>query len=323
MPGVPAPGDSHRSIDMPAAPSAAPPASAMFGEELAAEGGQDVRLRLATLSVVGPVRETNEDHVGWFDAAGHDLTGTPDESTRTAALAGPAVGLMVADGLGGHGRGDLASRTATRIVVEALAVVPQPGPGQLRAALELANGALLAGELDGATDRRPGPQTTAAVLVFAAGSLHVAHIGDTRVYRMRDDVVELLTRDHSQAAELVRMKVIKPYQARTHPGRHLLTRSLGGDLILRADAASRAIYPGDAYAVCTDGCWGGLDQEHFEAALRAEPAAGARDLVSQAIASGGDDNATVAIIHVDAAGSPRDGDGPDRPFWRRLLAGRS
>jgi protein phosphatase len=249
--------------------------------------------------------------------------GTPDESARFAELAGPAVGLMVADGLGGHGRGDLASRTATRIVVQALAIAAKPGPGDLRAALELANGALLAGELDGASDRRPGPQTTAAVLVFAAGSLHVAHIGDTRVYRMRDEVVELLTRDHSQAAELVRMKVIKPHQARTHPGRHLLTRSLGGDLILRADTASRAIYPGDAYAICTDGCWGGLDQEHFEAALRAEPAAGARDLVSQAIASGGDDNATVAIIHVDAVGSSRDGDAPDRPFWRRLLAGRS
>jgi protein phosphatase len=287
-----------------------------------ADHEQPVRLRLATLSVVGPVRETNEDHVGWFDADGHDLTGTPDESARFAELAGPVVGLMVADGLGGHGRGDLASRTATRIVVQALAVVAEPGPGDLRAALELANGALLAGELDGATDRRPGPQTTAAVLVFAAGSLHVAHIGDTRVYRMRDDIVELLTRDHSQAAELVRMKVIKPHQARTHPGRHLLTRSLGGDLILRADSASRAIYPGDAYAICTDGCWGGLDQEHFEAALRTDPAAGARDLVSQAIASGGDDNATVAIVHVDAVGSPR-GDAPDRSFWRRLFAGRS
>jgi protein phosphatase len=294
----------------------------MLPEVETSDDEQPVRLRLATLSVVGPVRETNEDHVGWFDADGHDLMGTPDESARFAELAGPAVGLMVADGLGGHGRGDLASRTATRIVVQALAVAARPGPGDLKAALELANGALLAGELDGASDRRPGPQTTAAVLVFAAGSLHVAHIGDTRVYRMRDDVVELLTRDHSQAAELVRMKVIKPHQARTHPGRHLLTRSLGGDLILRADTASRAIYPGDAYAICTDGCWAGLDQEHFEAALRAEPAAGARDLVSQAIASGGDDNATVAIIHVDAVGSSRDGDAPDRSFWRRLLAGR-
>ena len=261
--------------------------------------------------------------MGWFDARGLDLAGTPDERPRSSALVGPAVGVMVADGLGGHGRGDLASRTATRIVVQALAVATWPGPGEVRTALELANGALLAGELDGATDRRPGPQTTAAVLVFAAGVVHIAHIGDTRVYRMRDEVVELLTRDHSQAAELVRMKVIKPHQARTHPGRHLLTRSLGGELALRADAATRAIYPGDAYAVCTDGAWGSLDQEHLEAALRDDPAAGARRLVEHAIASGGDDNATVAIIHVDEVGSPRDAETPDRPFWRRFLAGRS
>lgn len=285
--------------------------------------GSPVRLRLATLSVVGPVRETNEDHVGWFDASGEDLAGTPDEVARSASLVGPAVGLMVADGLGGHGRGDLASRTATRIVLQALTAASRPGPVELRMALERANGALLAGELDGATDRRPGPQTTAAVLVFEAGAVHVAHIGDTRVYRMRDDVVELLTRDHSQAAELVRLKVIKPHQARTHPGRHLLTRSLGSELVLRAEAVTRAIYPGDAYAVCTDGCWGSLEQEHLEAALQDAPADGARRLVAYAIAAGGDDNATVAIIHVDAAGSPRDGVEPDRPFWRRLLPGQS
>ena len=82
---------------------------------------------------------------------------------------------------------------------------------------------------------------------------------------------------------------------------------------------------GDGHALAERGSEGagGLDQEHFEAALRAEPSAGARDLVSQAIASGGDDNATVALIHVDAVGSSRDGDAPDRAFWRRLLAGRS
>lgn len=294
----------------------------MLPAEAASDQDAPVRIRLATLSVVGPVRETNEDHVGWFDADGEDLAGTPGEDARSATLVGPAVGLMVADGLGGHGRGDLASRTATRIVVQALAVAPRPGLGEVRTALELANGALLAGELDGSLDRRPGPQTTAAVLVFAAGAVHVAHIGDTRVYRMRDDVVELLTRDHSQAAELVRMKVIKPHQARTHPGRHLLTRSLGGELALRADAVSRAIYPGDAYAVCTDGCWSSLEQEHLETALREEPVAGARGLVARAMAADGDDNATVAIIHVDAVGSSRD-DAPDRPFWRRFFAGGS
>ncbi len=315
------PSGDHPHSRTTAAPSGAPSSSADDVPGAGPRFGR-VQLRVAALSVVGPIRETNEDCVGWFDATGLDLAGTPGEAVRSVALAGPAVGLMMADGLGGHGRGDLASRTATRIVLQALAAAPRPGPGEVRAALEAANGALLAGELDGATDRRPGPQTTATVLVFADDSVQVASVGDTRLYRMRDDVVELLTKDHSQAAELLRMKVITPYQARRHPGRHLLTRSVGADLTLRVDAVGRAAHPGDAYAVCTDGCWGGLEQEDFEAAFSEDPASGARRLVERAIEMGGDDNASVAIICVDAVGPSRDADASDRPFWRRFLGNR-
>ena len=203
-----------------------------------------------------------------------------------------------------------------------MAAAPRPGLGEVRAALELANGALLAGELDGASDHRPGPQTTATVLVFTDDSVQIANVGDTRLYRMRDDVVELLTKDHSQAAELLRLKVITPHQARNHPGRHLLTRSVGADLTLRVDSVGRAVFPGDMYAVCTDGCWSGLEQEDLEAAFSEDPAAGARRLVDRAIELGGDDNASVAIIHVDAVGASRDADESDRPFWRRVFGSR-
>ncbi len=304
-----------------AAPSGVPPPS-VARESIAPPDTARLRLRVAALSVIGSVRGTNEDHVGWFDASGLDLAGTPGEAVRSLTLAGSAVGVMMADGLGGHGRGDLASRTATRIVIQALAASPRPGPVEVREALEQANGALLAGELDGAPDRRPGPQTTATVLVFAGNSVQVANVGDTRVYRMRDEVVELLTKDHSQAAELLRMKVITPHQARNHPGRHLLTRSVGADLTLRVESVARTVYAGDAYAVCTDGCWGGLDQDDFEAAFSGDPEAGARRLVERAIEMGADDNASVAIIHVDEVGAAPDTDTADRPFWRRLLGSR-
>jgi protein phosphatase len=314
-------GNRPQSFAPRAAPSAAPPSSAADVSNAVSDVEQ-LRLRVAVLSVVGPVRETNEDHLGWFDEAGLDLAGTPGEEVRSVSLGGPAVGLMMADGLGGHGRGDLASRTATRIVLQALAAAPRPGLGEVRAALELANGALLAGELDGASDHRPGPQTTATVLVFTDDSVQIANVGDTRLYRMRDDVVELLTKDHSQAAELLRLKVITPHQARNHPGRHLLTRSVGADLTLRVESVARAVYPGDTYAVCTDGCWSGLEQEDLEAAFSEDPAAGARRLVDRAIELGGDDNASVAIIHVDAVGASRDADASDRPFWRRLFGSR-
>ena len=318
MAGLPG---NHPQRSAAASPSGVPPPSLARGSAAQPDAAR-LRLRVAALSVVGPVRETNEDHVGWFDASGLDLAGTPGEAVRSLTLGGSAVGIMMADGLGGHGRGDLASRTATRIVIQALAASPRPGPVEVREALEQANGALLAGELDGAPDRRPGPQTTATVLVFAGSSVQVANVGDTRVYRMRDDVVELLTKDHSQAAELLRMKVITPHQARNHPGRHLLTRSVGADVTLRVDSVARTVYPGDVYAICTDGCWGGLDQDDFEAAFAEDPAAGARRLVERAIEMGADDNASVAIIHADEVGASPDTDASDRPFWRRLLGGR-
>ena len=304
------PGDRLPSVTTTTAPQGAPSSLGAPGPGLPPSAGS-VRLRVAVLSVVGPVRTANEDHLGWFDAVGLDLAGTPGEAIRTVTLAGPAVGVMMADGLGGHGHGDLASRTAIRIVMEALAAAPRPGPGEL-----------LAGELDGAPDRRPGPQTTATVLVFAGDSVQVANVGDTRLYRRRDEVVELLTKDHSQAAELLRMKAITPHQARNHPGRHLLTRSVGADLTLRLDSVARAVQPGDAYALCTDGCWSGLWPEDLEAALSVDPAVGARLLVDRAIELGGDDNASVAIIHVDAVGASRDADASDRPLWRRIFGGR-
>ncbi len=311
---------------LPAATTTTAPPGAPSSLGAPAPGGPpatgSVRLRVAALSVVGPVRTANEDHLGWFDAAGLDLDGTPGEAIRTVTLAGPAVGVMMADGLGGHGHGDLASRTAIRLVMEALVAAPRPGPGELREALEMANGRLLAGELDGAPDRRPGPQTTATVLVFAGDSVQVANVGDTRLYRRRDEAVELLTKDHSQAAELLRMRAITPHQARNHPGRHLLTRSVGADLTLRLDSVARAVQPGDAYALCTDGCWSGLWPQDLETALSLDPAVGARLLVDRAIELGGDDNASVAIIHVDAVGASRDADASGRPLWRRIFGGR-
>ena len=103
-----------------AASSGVPPPS-VARESIAPPDTARLRLRVAALSVIGPVRGTNEDHVGWFDASGLDLAGTPGETVRSLTLVGSAVGVMMADGLGGHGRGDLASRTATRIVIEALA----------------------------------------------------------------------------------------------------------------------------------------------------------------------------------------------------------
>jgi serine/threonine protein phosphatase PrpC len=277
-------------------------------------------IRLAALSVTGPVRSANEDHVAWLDADGVELGGTPDERVLVRQLGGRVVGVSVADGLGGHGRGDQASRTASRIVLSHLApLARRPGLGDLRDAMSIANGALLAGELDGSTELRPGPQTTMTALVFAEDSVHIGHIGDTRLYRLRDEVVDLLTQDHTQVAELVRMRVIKPHQAANHPGRHLLTRSMGGEPVLRADTVTRMVQPGDIYAICSDGCWGAVTPGEIREAMEGDLAVGARHLVDRAIEAYGDDNASVILISVDALAGAAANSQPNRPFWRRVF----
>ena len=260
--------------------------------------------------------------MAWFDASGIELGGTPDEGVRLGRLGGRVIGVSVADGLGGHGRGDQASRTGNRLVMEHMSgITRRPGLGDLRDAMAIANGSLLAGELDGSNDLRPGPQTTMTALIFAEDSVHIGHIGDTRLYRLRDEVVDLLTQDHTQAAELVRMRVIKPHQAVNHPGRHLLTRSLGGEPALRAETVTRIVAPGDVYAICSDGCRCALTPDVIQEALEGDLASGARLMVDRAIADYGDDNASVILIRVESLGDAgAEGSAqPNRPFWRRVF----
>lgn len=278
----------------------------------------EVRIRVAGVSATGPVRDTNEDAAGW-QVGSVIQRSLAEGEVVVAALRGPAAAVAVADGLGGHGGGDLASRTALSLFLRG-AGTPAGGGRHAelaREAVQAAHSAILAGELEGATGRRVGPQTTITAAVLDAHGLHVVHVGDSRLYRLRDETLELLTVDHSQAMELVRMRVIRPEQAASHPGRHLLTRSLGGDLALRADVRTRPIEPGDAYLLCTDGLWSAVETSAIRGALEAPPADGVRVLLERAFELGGDDNATAVIVKVDAC--PRsEGDAPRAP-WSRLF----
>ncbi len=284
-----------------------------------------VRVELAGLSVTGPVRSRNEDHLGW--AIPGDRVWLParqgDEIVPSAELAGPIVVAAVADGLGGHAHGDLASRFAITTLLERLA---PPGvlrrlPDTLRDTYQEVNARLLSGEIggEGVGTRRLGAQTTLTAVTVTAGSAWVSHVGDCRVFRLRDQALELLTTDHSQAMELLRMRLIRPEQAATHPGRHLLTRSLGGDISLRVDVRSGEVREGDAYLLCSDGAWSGLSSDDIIGALEGDLEAGVRELVDRSIARGGDDNASVIALRVLRVGESADASSGRRALWRRVL----
>jgi PPM family protein phosphatase len=234
-----------------------------------------IRFSYGAASSVGRVRQVNED----------------------SYLAVPPL-FVVADGMGGHGAGDLASWIA---IDEMSACVPLRPlfPEAVLTALEQANRRIIQG------DAANGMGTTAtglAALETAGGDrLMVFNIGDSRVYRLAGNRLEQLTVDHSEVQELVLAGVITREQARTHPRRNVITRALGSDSGLLPDHWLLPAISGDRYLICSDGLFSELPDEVILPLLSAgSPQQAAEALVAAANDAGGRDNVTVVVVDIDA-----------------------
>lgn len=226
-----------------------------------------------------------------------------DSWGQRTALSGPARSrgtlFAIADGLGGHAGGEIASRLAVEALLEHY-VSPfapaRPEPA-LQEAMRLAHLRVLQHAL--ARPELNGMQTTLTALAIAGWHAYIAHVGDGRVYRLRSEEFRLLTSDHSEAVELLRRGLITPAQAREHPGRHVLTRALGAGLPPRPDFTRLPVQQDDTFVLCTDGLWGVLDDEEIRAVVTARsPDVACERLVSMANDRGGEDNITVQIVRV-------------------------
>jgi serine/threonine protein phosphatase PrpC len=187
-------------------------------------------------------------------------------------------------------------------------------PGAIRDSFNKANGAILDAALSGKGGRKM--QSTLSALVITPGEAHLGHVGDSRVYRRREGELELLTTDHSQVMELLRMHIITPEQAIEHPARYALTRSVGGNLMVRIDIRSERLEQDDTFLLCSDGLWSNVTSSEVAEALDLQPADACKQLVDLALGRGGDDNATAMVIRVREAGQR-----PDAPQgWRRLFS---
>jgi serine/threonine protein phosphatase PrpC len=142
-----------------------------------------------------------------------------------------------------------------------------PDPGHLRDAFNRANQAILDAAIGGQGGRKM--QSTLSALVITPGEAHLGHVGDSRVYRRRDGELELLTTDHSQVMELLRMHIITPEQAIDHPARYALTRSVGGDITVRTTSATNASIRDDTFLLCSDGLWSNVTSSEIVEALAA------------------------------------------------------
>jgi protein phosphatase len=274
----------------------------------------------AGLTVIGHVRDHNEDRLGWVALDGDAPFITPaEEHSLTQSVAKSEVGLIfaVADGLGGYGGGEVASGMAVEASLgQAQKSLAGGGrvPATLRDAFNRANQAILDAAIGGKGGRKM--QSTLSALVITPGEAHLGHVGDSRVYRRREGELELLTTDHSQVMELLRMHIITPEQAVEHPARYALTRSVGGDIMVRIDIRNERLEPEDTFLLCSDGLWSNVTSSEVASALSLQPDEACKTLVDLALGRGGDDNATAMVIRVREAGQR-----PEAPQgWRRLFS---
>ncbi len=239
------------------------------------------------VSDAGPHREANEDTIGCF--APND----PHVLERKGYL------YVVADGLGGHRAGEVASSSAVATLGQEYYAPSNHSRIEpaLRQAVQAAN--LRIHELTHHHPEYRSMETTLSALVVAGVQAYVAHIGDTRIYHWRDGRLVQLTSDHSEAAELVRMRVLHPDKVRDHPGRSILTRTLGGRLIPRPDYQRQAVQVGDQFAICSDGLWSEVEDDELAQVLAEHaPAEACRQLLDLVLQRDCPDNVSLQVIRV-------------------------
>jgi serine/threonine protein phosphatase PrpC len=207
-------------------------------------------------------------------------------------LVDPDDGLYaVADGMGGHRAGEVASATA----IEALKTAYLGGQ-RLDQAVSAANTAVLAKAAEDASFRGMGTTLTAIALHDSTAEL--GHVGDSRAYLMRGGAVTQVTEDHSLVEQLVREGRLSPEEAQHHPQRAIITRALGVDSDVTVDTYRIDLKPGDRLMICSDGLTNMLSDDTIAQTLRrhADPQQAADTLVDMANQAGGDDNITVILL---------------------------
>ncbi len=217
---------------------------------------------------------------------------------------------VLCDGMGGHAGGEYASAIAVNVVEEVMASIevhgdvdPEDDPVELtRRRIDYA--VRLASErIHETAQREPELQsmgTTVVVLHVRDGNAYIAHVGDSRLYRLREGHFEQLTDDHSFVGRGIREGLLTEEEARNHPLRNVITRSLGSQPTVEVDIQVRAIRRGDRYLLCSDGLSGFVEDGDIERVLAEQrPRAAARELVGMACDRGGEDNITIIVAVVE------------------------
>lgn len=237
-----------------------------------------MRVEASGLSDVGRSRDQNEDCFA------------VDTAQRV---------FVVADGMGGHQHGEVASRLAVDCILENLGRPEEidEGPASsLPRAIQMSHRRIWRASLGDET--LAGMGTTVVALVMTDGQAVIAHVGDSRAYRYRQGTLEQLTRDHSWVGEQVAAGLLSAEQARLHPLKNVITRALGGENGLEVEVGQWAWRDGDLFLLCSDGLTGMLEDAEIAECLSAEQGleGAGEELVRRANERGGLDNITVVLV---------------------------
>lgn len=201
----------------------------------------------------------------------------------------------VADGMGGHKGGEVASTSARDDLLRELEG-KTPSVAALSGAIEEVNRQIYHQQEH--DDALTGMGTTLSVLWMSDNFVYIGHVGDSRVYLLRDGEFKQMTLDHSLVEQLVREGVLTEEEARNHPMRNIITRAIGTDESVEVDVVVEERRKGDLWLACSDGLHGLVDDRQMRDALRQyAPEKAADVLLKAALDAGGRDNVTLVIVH--------------------------
>ena len=213
---------------------------------------------------------------------------------------------VVADGMGGHASGEVASRMAVDLITELYyADNGLTARDALRNAIEVASGHIYAASTSAV--EYGGMGTTVIALAIKDGKAFSAHVGDSRLYRFRNLKLEMMTLDHSQVMEMVKHGVITMEQARVHEDKNVILRAVGTQEVVEVEVSDEFdVLPDDTFLLCSDGLSDMLEDAEIEAILlsSADQHTACERLIAAAKENGGHDNITVGVIRVTTAGGP-------------------
>jgi serine/threonine protein phosphatase PrpC len=250
-------------------------------------------IELASLSDIGCHRENNEDHYSYWE---------PADDAQFQSKGRLAI---IADGMGGYEGGQEASHLAVETVEKVYADTPDSDPQALLVDAFLTAHQRIQ-ELASERTALHGMGTTCTAIALLGNHLYYAHVGDSRLYLVRDGSITRLTHDHSYVSRLVEHGVISSEEAESHPQRHILTAALGAgsEIVPETPAQPLTLGAGDVLVLCTDGLWSVVHDDEIRSVVSSKnPRMACRELVQTAKQRGGPDNITMQVLHIGADGS--------------------